>query len=105
MAYVPLKPFEPVTFTVLVSGVSAGCCAAEAVPAAPSDTAQTIKTASAAVRIRFMGPPLGVRSVDVRLTPAQPTRKSETWCFDAPSCCYGAVSCPQAPGTRQQRGT
>ena len=55
IVYVPLKPFVPVTLTVFVSGVSAGSCAAEAVPAAPSDTAQTIRAASAAVRIRFMG--------------------------------------------------
>ena len=60
IASLPLKPFEPVTFTVWVSGVSAGCWAADAVPAAPSDTAQAIRAASTAMRIRFMGTSIGV---------------------------------------------
>ena len=55
IVYVPLKPFVPVSATFFVSGVAAGCCAAEAVPATPSDTAQTVRAASAAMRNRFMG--------------------------------------------------
>src|SRR4051794_5028883 len=59
IVYVPLKPFVPLRATFLVSGVWAGAWA-DAVPAAPSETAQTIRAASTAVRIRFMGPPVGV---------------------------------------------